>query len=660
MSSLPKISIVIQICGGLGNQLFQYLFAKANFTSPQYQLIFDYSDNVVPDIKRPFVLDQLGLPGNFMHCQRQFFEKEGQQRVRFKNIEWLSLALDFKPFNVLTTIDCRESPTGFKPLSLPDADTAYFGYWQSYQHWPNPKKLLTQTYYLMRESPLYKEALSKSESLVIDPSVVAIHIRGGDYRKFLHFHGVCQTQYYQKALAEFDPSQVHVYTDDPAWANFILPNHINQIKVAPILNNDQIEFLTLMRYSRLIIPNSSYAYLAAWFASVSRDSIQVIAPYPWFSFDKPGPEIPKQWHLRNRTTGNTLAEDAQAIRSSTISVIIPVHSRKDYIRAAISSVLQQTYLPIEIIISANAITPEANAEIQSLEKTHPLIRIIYSEKPSLSHARNVGIESAKGEWIAFLDDDDLWETKKLELQLSKAIEMGATVCASNFYEFEKEGISLERSNYLMLRDGAWNQILVAENTFSGGSAVLAHADVFKRVGLFDENLPTCEDHDMWWRMAKSGEPMLFMEESLVWCRKNASNMSGNIRNMIRGQLIRLSKILSTEDVDPKQVQILFKTLRRLLEEELESKPQPNFPKGSFFGKIKSHQHLAVIKRSAMLTNIYLQENFKPLALSKIPIFKKAHKLTFGIYALCQMAIILCFLPVEVFFYLKECLLRKNK
>lgn len=97
-----------------------------------------------------------------------------------------------------------------------------------------------------------------------------------------------------------------------------------------------------------------------------------------------------------------------------VSVVIPVHNCQDYIAEAIRSVLAQTYSHSEILIVDDGSTDRSAEIIKSFASD---VQYIYQEQSGAATARNHGVDSAKGEWIAFLDADDMWESNKLESQL---------------------------------------------------------------------------------------------------------------------------------------------------------------------------------------------------------------------------------------------------
>jgi len=101
-----------------------------------------------------------------------------------------------------------------------------------------------------------------------------------------------------------------------------------------------------------------------------------------------------------------------------VSVIIPIYNRLQYLPAAIGSVLNQTYQDFEIIVVDDGSTEDVKGKISEYIKQNPSkkIKYFYQENKGVSAARNRGIKEATGEYIAFLDSDDIWVPEKLSLQ----------------------------------------------------------------------------------------------------------------------------------------------------------------------------------------------------------------------------------------------------
>src|SRR6266481_1321163 len=116
-----------------------------------------------------------------------------------------------------------------------------------------------------------------------------------------------------------------------------------------------------------------------------------------------------------------------------ISVIIPTHNRAGLLQNAIESVLRQTYPVHEIIVVDDGSTDGTRTVVSKYENNRPgstmVVRYIFQEQQGVAAARNTGIENSTGDWLAFLDSDDLWLPEKLSWQV-RALTEYAEVCAA--------------------------------------------------------------------------------------------------------------------------------------------------------------------------------------------------------------------------------------
>jgi len=178
-----------------------------------------------------------------------------------------------------------------------------------------------------------------------------------------------------------------------------------------------------------------------------------------------------------------------------VSVIVPTYNREEDLKRAVRSILNQTYENLEIIIVS-----DHEKDISQILPSDEKIKIINREgKEGVSSARNVGIENARGQYITFLDDDDEYLPQKVEKQVKKmetlsrrygAVSTGGYVVKDGEVIGERLGYS-NNSEHKVRRAG---KILSV--------TPLVKEKVFKDVGRFDENLPSAEDLDMWYRIMK--------------------------------------------------------------------------------------------------------------------------------------------------------------
>jgi glycosyltransferase involved in cell wall biosynthesis len=211
-----------------------------------------------------------------------------------------------------------------------------------------------------------------------------------------------------------------------------------------------------------------------------------------------------------------------------ISVVIPTHNRSGLLRLALRSVLWQQDVDFEVIVVDDGSTDDTSEVVTSLGD--PRIRLIRNDdSQGVSAARNRGIAEARGQWIAFLDDDDLWAPDKLASQLEAARSTGRTwvyvgaVNVSSSPRVVGGGPPLPADEIL--------DLLRESNVVPGGcSGVIVTADALATVGPFDRGLQPLADWDLWIRLAATGPPAC-VPRPLVAYRVHAGNMSLDARRV---------------------------------------------------------------------------------------------------------------------------------
>ena len=528
---------IIRLMGGIGNQFFQYLFGASRAATLGEQILFDASDCVDVNAGRPFKLSRLMVAGQFVRCRARHFDRSEVELEGVTNLEG-------DAFGETIRLPLQREVRYAVSTENPTAVGYYAGYWQSYRYWDRPFDIVSD----MLAAATKKVAASRAElyQALSSPDAVAVHIRRGDYTSAfnLEYHGVCTAEYYLRAVAELQKSlhrpHLFVFGDDLPFAKELFAVIPDVRYVSAEVNDDVDEFLLLGQAPNLVISNSSFSYIAA----MNRDARtkRVIAPYPWFTFQEDKPDYPQHWVRRNRKSGNSEAEDRALIASARVSVIIPSKDRDQLLPEAIKTALDQTHEPREVIVSLNGATAAVKSVAEVWRQKDGRVKIVEDDRSSLPMARNNGIKAATGEWLAFLDDDDVWARDKIERQVSAAITMGADTVACNYYHFnEKE--RWDPSSLSSAKTRTWSEALTVDNFFGGGSAVLARANAIRACGGFNEALRSCEDHDMWRRLALSGAALLFIDDKLVGYRIADDNMTADDRLMLAGELAHLSQII---------------------------------------------------------------------------------------------------------------------
>lgn len=193
----------------------------------------------------------------------------------------------------------------------------------------------------------------------------------------------------------------------------------------------------------------------------------------------------------------------------TVSVIIPTYNRTELLRQAINSVLGQTYQDLEIIIVDDASSANIKDVVASFrDKRIKYIR--HETNRGSSAARNTGITTAQGDYIAFLDDDDEWRKDKLEKQLAAIRNEGydAVLCGALV---NNRFIRRHNGNRISAKD-------LKKGNYFDPSGLLARVAVLKEI-LFDESLRIGEDWDVFIRIAKKyklgfvNEPLLIYSDA---------------------------------------------------------------------------------------------------------------------------------------------------
>lgn len=189
------------------------------------------------------------------------------------------------------------------------------------------------------------------------------------------------------------------------------------------------------------------------------------------------------------------------------TVVIPLYNKERHIGRAIKSVLNQTYQKFEIIVIDDGSTDNSVNEVIKIKDKDDRIRLIKQENRGVSSARNRGIDSAKYDYIGFLDADDVWKPNFLE-SIKKLIEeypkAGAYATA---YEMKKENGKIIPSVNFYSFEEKWHGIIddyfkyaIKAPLISASSVVIPKA-VFNRIGKFPLGIKRGEDRDMWRRIA---------------------------------------------------------------------------------------------------------------------------------------------------------------
>jgi glycosyltransferase involved in cell wall biosynthesis len=224
-----------------------------------------------------------------------------------------------------------------------------------------------------------------------------------------------------------------------------------------------------------------------------------------------------------------------------ISVIIPCYNNHDYIQECLDSVLNQTFSDFEVILVDDGST---DGTTETVKAYLPKLKLISQKNQGPAVARNVGLEEATGKYVAFQDADDLWYPEKLELQL-KFLESNprfdwvyADMSTFNDQQRLQASWFADRPTY----QGKVFEKLI-NNNFIPTITVMAKKEAVLSVGGFDPSLRSCEDKDLWLRLARKNE-LGRLDKVLAKRRFHTHNLCRDNQLLIASEIKVMQKMKS--------------------------------------------------------------------------------------------------------------------
>lgn len=222
-----------------------------------------------------------------------------------------------------------------------------------------------------------------------------------------------------------------------------------------------------------------------------------------------------------------------------VSVIIPVYGAEKYIATTLQSVIAQTYQHLEILVIDDGGLDKSIEICRQFQD--PRISIITQKNRGLAGARNTGIRHAQGDYLAFLDADDLWLPEKLEKHvehLEKSPLVGISYCCSAFIDEAGTPLGIYQTPKLT---GITIPNLLCRNPISNGSAPVIRKEVFEEIKFqenlygtvedfyFDDSFRASEDIECWFRIAiKTDWKLEGIPEALTLYRVNSGGLSASV------------------------------------------------------------------------------------------------------------------------------------
>lgn len=258
-----------------------------------------------------------------------------------------------------------------------------------------------------------------------------------------------------------------------------------------------------------------------------------------------------------------------------VSVVIPAYNVAPFIRETLASVFAQTIANYEVIV-VNDGSPDTVEFERAIEPYRERIRYFRQENRGASAARNAGLRAARGEWIAFLDADDLWLPAYLDEQLRFIREHNCDlVCADAMIFGDSADAGQTYMEAVMESAPVSGEVtfldLVSSDRSLMTSGVVARRDLILAVGLFDEALRNAQDFDLWLRLARHGARLAYQRQVLLRYRARPDSLSGDAINSHHRELRVFDKIEQSYPLTPAEraaVAPVIRNRRALLEYEL--------------------------------------------------------------------------------------------
>ena len=225
-----------------------------------------------------------------------------------------------------------------------------------------------------------------------------------------------------------------------------------------------------------------------------------------------------------------------------VSVVIPAYNAGKYVAAAVSSVLAQTYTPIEVIVVDDGSTDDT---AEALEPFGTSITVIRQGNHGLYATRNLAVSRASGEFIAFLDADDAWHPEKVARQIAvfdARPDCVLTHTKTTYIDDAGRPVSMPHKPWH--DSNAFDVFALLEHNFITASSVIVRRSALGQ-DPFHAGVRGCEDWDLWLRLSRVG-PFAYLDEALTLYRFHESNMSANQGLMLESALAVLDNFQREE------------------------------------------------------------------------------------------------------------------
>jgi glycosyltransferase involved in cell wall biosynthesis len=223
-----------------------------------------------------------------------------------------------------------------------------------------------------------------------------------------------------------------------------------------------------------------------------------------------------------------------------LSVIIPAYNVEKYVVQAIRSVLEQSITDLEAIVINDGSTDDTAKRIREIDD--PRMRVINQSNSGISAARNAGIRMSSGTYIGFLDGDDIWLPQKAEKHLL-LMQKDERIGVSYSYLAYISDDGKPTHNYYINKNRQPTAIDLIRRSHIITSSAIVRKACFLQAGLFDENLRSCEDYEMWIRIAlRTQYKALLLPEPLTRYRIRNNSLSKDYSKFIDNAHLAMNRV----------------------------------------------------------------------------------------------------------------------
>jgi glycosyltransferase involved in cell wall biosynthesis len=241
------------------------------------------------------------------------------------------------------------------------------------------------------------------------------------------------------------------------------------------------------------------------------------------------------------------------------SVIIPTFNRCSFLEKAMNSVLAQTFPHFELIVVDDGSTDGTRELLSSYKDKR--ITCLYQPNNGVSHARNRGLDLARGDFMAFLDSDDRWTDEKLKLASKYIKKFPDTNIFHTDEIWYRNGKLLPQKEKHAKPSGRVYEKTLPLCCISISTAVVSKS-VFDSVGTFNETLEACEDYDFWLRATNRYNAQLIPLPLTIKDGGRPDQLSSSVWGLDRFRIKALEGMLSSETLNPKGREQTLKELER--------------------------------------------------------------------------------------------------